>query len=112
MTGHIMYTQMGGLDPQGREGFFLDHSEVIWSQSMGDPKTPEESSNTEKYTEKLHGQYSWPFKIAIPHQVPGKSSAAQLFSLPATFSERATRVGIHYEMHINVRRTKLRANSQ
>lgn len=111
-----MYTKMGGLDPEGQEGRFLDHSEIIWSQAMGDPKTPTETSDVKIYTEKLHGRYSWPFKVAIPRQVSGRRSpnaAIQMFSLPATFSERgATRVGIYYEMHIDIRRTKFRANSQ
>lgn len=116
MTGRIIYALTGPVaDPQAQEEIFLDHSQTIWSQAMGDPKVPAESSNIDKYTEKLHGEYSWPFKIPIPRKVTGKSSAStatQTFRLPAAFSERHTKVGVHYEMHIDIRRSTFRVDSK
>lgn len=91
---------------------FLDHSHVIWSQARGDPKTPTESSNIEMHADKLHGKYSWPFKVPIPRQATVKgstSAAAQTICLPATFSEKGSRVSIYYEMHLDIRRGKFAA---
>lgn len=118
MTGRILfYLRLPGsvIESQTLEKIFLDHSQVIWSQAMGDPKAPTESSNIEKYTEKLNGKYSWPFKVPIPREIAGKSStssAMQTFKLPATFSERHAKVGVHYEIRIHVRRSTFRADSK
>lgn len=89
---------------------FLDHSQVIWSQAMGDPKTPAgSSSRTKIHTEKLHGKYSWPVKVAIPRR---GSFHSESISLPISFRETRSRVDIHYETYIRIRRSALRVHSK
>lgn len=105
---HIMHLEVAD-DKEGQEGTFLDQSQTIWSQALGDPKTPSSDHEVHPYTDKLHGQYSWPFKLAIPRQATGKTPTGETstYNLPATFSEGGAGVTVRYEMHVHIRRGKL-----
>ncbi|KAJ6623972.1 hypothetical protein B0H10DRAFT_760842 [Mycena sp. CBHHK59/15] len=94
VTPHEMYT-------------FIDVPTTLWSRSMGDPRNPGSASNETKWTEKLRGQYVWPFSISVP---PTVSLRDEVFRLPPTFFERHTRAQIEYEISVRFTRTKLRSD--
>lgn len=105
---------MAIYDSPAKEGVFLDQSHDIWSQAMGDPKAAPSEKEAHPYTEKLHGEYSWPFKFAIPRHVSGKTSTGDTttFNLPATFGEKNAQIGINYEVHVHIRKSALHIDAE
>ncbi|KAH9168854.1 hypothetical protein EDB89DRAFT_2115250 [Lactarius sanguifluus] len=84
------------------EELFLDKTESVW--------TPASSSEA-----KVVGTYTHKFSITIPRDtevalVP--KATPKRFSLPPTFSERASPAYIDYKLYVTVRRGGLRVNSK
>jgi len=98
-------------------GVFLNLSHIIWSRSMGDPRSSTPPETAPPYTEKLHGRYLWPFTFTLPRQITlssnsVSSSAEKTFYLPPSFLERNTRVSVQYDIYAHIRRGKFRPNSK
>ncbi|KAH9481701.1 hypothetical protein JR316_0006228 [Psilocybe cubensis] len=118
---------------------FVDISRVPWSQSDGEPlnsssddgnstptptasttapatttSAPSVEPSTPKFTGKLQGEYTWPFKVDLPKQVVvlsgGLKGEPQTFALPQTFSERHARASVLYEVSLQLTKGKLRAD--
>ncbi|KAJ7158557.1 hypothetical protein C8R46DRAFT_394581 [Mycena filopes] len=88
---------------------FLELPMTLWSRSMGDPRNP----GGGKWSEKLRGQYVWPFSISLPPTVTLAAAVGrveEVFRLPQTFFERHTRGQIEYEVVVRFTRTKLRSD--
>ena len=61
------------------------------------------------------GQHKFPFSITIPRDAtiaPAPKAAPKCFSLPPTFSERASPAYIDYRLFLTVRRGRLRLDKQ
>lgn len=98
-------------------GIFLSLSQIIWSRSMGDPRAPSASVSGASFSEKLRGDYSWPFTLTLPRDVTllpksNNKGPAETFFLPPTFLERSTKASIQYDIHAEVRRGRFRADSK
>lgn len=93
---------------------FLNLSHIIWSRAMGDPGSSTSSVTTAPHTEKLNGNYSWPFAFMLSRDVtlmsnsPGAPSQTSHF--PPTFLEKNTRVSIQYDISALIRRGKFRSD--
>lgn len=120
---NIFYLQVRGQIVTGtrviEEITFLDQSFMIWSKDMGDPRNPQSTSTSNsiptRYKGKLTGEYEWPFSITLPREVsdptkPGYST--QLYHLPQSSMERGMKVGIQYDIIVNLIRTKFRVDSR
>ena len=107
--GRVMYSEMATDDFIGQQGIFLNQSQVIWSPTMGDSKSGSSKKEAHLFTEKLHGQYSWPFKLTLPRHITGKTvtSDTSTFNLPATFGEKNAKISINYEVHVCTQKGKL-----
>lgn len=84
------------------EEVFLDKTEQVW--------TPASASEG-----KVVGQHTYPFSIAIPRDTtiaPAPKAAPKRFSLPPTFTERASPAYIDYKVYVTVRRGGLRVNNR
>ncbi|KAI0303667.1 hypothetical protein B0F90DRAFT_1892715 [Multifurca ochricompacta] len=84
------------------EEIFLDRTEPIWT-----PASPSEA--------KVTGKHTHPFSISIPRDAmvaPVPKATPKSFSLPPTFSERASAAYIDYKLYVTVRRGGLRVNSK
>ncbi|KAH9063997.1 hypothetical protein EDB87DRAFT_1557455 [Lactarius vividus] len=84
------------------EELFLDKTEPVWT-----PASPSEA--------KVVGTHTHTFSISIPRDaavalVP--KATPKRFSLPPTFSERASPAYIDYKLYVTVRRGGLRVNSK
>ncbi|KAJ7031300.1 hypothetical protein C8F04DRAFT_701302 [Mycena alexandri] len=89
---------------------FVDLPITLWSRSMGDPRKPGVGG---KWSQKLRGEYVWPFSISLPPTVTLPAAvgrAEEVFRLPQTFFERHTRGQIEYEVTVRFTRTKLRSD--
>jgi hypothetical protein len=102
---HARYHQIrAGTTAVGQEEeLFLHKTEPIWT-----PASPREA--------KLVGAHTHAFSISIPRDamvapVP-KATTPKRFSLPPTFSERASPVYIDYKLYVTVRRRGLRVNDK
>ncbi|RDB25885.1 hypothetical protein Hypma_006734 [Hypsizygus marmoreus] len=101
-----------GASP-GDQYTFLDIATNLWSQSLGDPRNPSSVPSDIKFTDKLRGDYCWPFSIPLPREVVlcvGAQNESQTFHLPQTFVERHTRASIQYEVILHLSRSKLRTD--
>ena len=107
--GRVMYPETATDDFVGQQGIFLNQSQVILSPTMGDPKSSSSKKEAYLFTEKLHGQYSWPFKLTLPRHVTGKTVTGDTstLNLPAAFGEKNAKIGINYEVHVCIRTVKL-----
>ncbi|KAI9439829.1 hypothetical protein H4582DRAFT_2215878 [Lactarius indigo] len=84
------------------EELFLDKTEPVW--------TPASSSEA-----KVVGSHTHTFSITIPRDAvvaPVPKATPKRFSLPPTFSERASPAYIDYKLYVTVRRGGLRVNSK
>jgi len=84
------------------EEVFLDKTEQVW--------TPASASEG-----KVVGQHTYPFSIPIPRDTtiaPTPKAAPKRFSLPPTFTERASPAYIDYKVYVTVRRGRLRVNNR
>jgi hypothetical protein len=84
------------------EELFLDITEPVW--------TPASSCEG-----KVVGQHRFPFSITLPRDAtiaPVPKAAPKCFSLPPTFSERASPAYIDYRLFVTVRRGRLRVDKQ
>ncbi|KAH9052919.1 hypothetical protein EDB83DRAFT_2542899 [Lactarius deliciosus] len=99
----LTITMRAGTTAVGQEEeLFLDKTEPIW--------TPASSSDA-----KVVGTHTHTFSITIPRDaevalVP--KATPKRFSLPPTFSERASPAYIDYKLYVTVRRGGLRVNSK
>jgi hypothetical protein len=76
------------------EDIFLDKTEPVW--------TPASSNEA-----KVIGQHTYPFSISIPRDAmvsPAPNATPRSFSLPPTFSERASTTHIDYKLYVTMRR--------
>lgn len=84
------------------EELFLDKTEPIWT-----PTSAKEA--------KVVGTHTHAFSIAIPRDTmvaPAPKATPKRFSLPPTFSERASPAYIDYKLYVTVRRGGLRVNDK
>jgi hypothetical protein len=84
------------------EEVFLDKTEQVW--------TPASASEG-----KVVGQHTYPFSIPIPRDTtiaPTPKAAPKRFSLPPSFTERASPAYIDYKVYVTVRRGGLRLNNR
>ena len=85
---------------------FLRISETLWETSFGDPRGPSRT----KYTGKLKGDYSWPFSITLPREVPIEQKLAKNFklnrieTLPPSLHGLAWGSAINYSLTVNIKR--------
>jgi hypothetical protein len=91
---------------------FLNLSQIIWSRPVGKSRSPTASKTATPYMEKLHGHYSWPFTLTLPHEMTLSSNSTEAFCLPQTFLERNMKVSVKYDIYVHIRRRKFRGNSQ
>ncbi|KAI0255041.1 hypothetical protein BJV78DRAFT_1279651 [Lactifluus subvellereus] len=91
----LTVTIRGGMVAVGQEeDVFLDKTEPVW--------TPASSNGAN-----LIGQHTYPFSISIPRDAtvtPAPNATPRSFSLPPTFSERASPAYIDYRLYVTVRR--------
>ena len=100
---------------------FMHVSETLWDGTMGNPSEdgafiPNNAST--EHSRKLHGKYSWSFKIALPRTLEmsskeekklgiGSLSGARLPpSLKQKHTEGSARIG--YELVVRIKRPSLR----
>ncbi|KAF8485983.1 hypothetical protein DFH94DRAFT_162838 [Russula ochroleuca] len=99
----LTITVRAGMTAVGQEEeLFLDITEPVW--------TPASTSEG-----KVVGQHRFPFSITLPRDAtiaPVPKAAPKCFSLPPTFSERASPAYIDYRLFLTVRRGRLRVNKQ
>jgi len=84
------------------EELFLDKTEPVWT-----PASPREA--------KVVGAHTHAFSITIPRDAvvaPVPKATPKRFSLPPTFSERASPAYIDYKLYVTVRRGGLRVNNK
>ena len=77
--------------------------------NYGDPKSGSSKKEAHLFTEKLHGQYSWPFKLTLSYHVTGKTMTGDTstFNLLATLGEKNAKISINYEVHVCIQKGKL-----
>ncbi|KAH9986499.1 hypothetical protein BJV77DRAFT_1080464 [Russula vinacea] len=99
----LTITVRAGTTAVGQEEeLFLDITEPVW--------TPASSCEG-----KVVGQHRFPFSITLPRDAtiaPVPKAAPKCFSLPPTFSERASPAYIDYRLFVTVRRGRLRVDKQ
>ena len=87
------------------EELFLNLTHDIWNPTLGHPTDDKASPS------KLKGRYSWPFSIHLPTETTVQGSKVKsLFSLPPTFTERASPAYVDYKIVVTVKRPALRVN--
>ena len=64
-----------------------------------------------KVTKFTKGKYSWPFSLTLPSEVELQDQKTmKKFSLPTSFSERASTVYLDYKLTVTVKRGLLKVN--
>ncbi|KAJ7592896.1 hypothetical protein C8J56DRAFT_484812 [Mycena floridula] len=93
---------------------FVEDTKILWSKEMGDPRAP--SSQPSRYSGKLSGRYSWPFRFVLPSTITLSSSGSPgshgPFRLPESFLERDSQTTIQYELEAHILRSRFRVNSK
>ncbi|KAK7052152.1 hypothetical protein R3P38DRAFT_1637342 [Favolaschia claudopus] len=94
-------------DPDERSTFFRLRK-YLWKPSMGDPSAAAVPGCND-WTEKLKGEYTWPFSIKLPEFVADPTGETEpKFRMPHTFAERSSRWSIDYYFELRIDRGKLR----
>lgn len=110
LSGKIVATNANPLT-------FWEHTLVLWSTEMGDPRAPFTGPSTSRgrSSAKLSGPYTWPFTIPLPascnFSLRSKHPPVQL-RLPPSFSEKGAAQFINYDITVRVRRGALRVDSK
>ena len=69
--------QIEGIATVGlEERIFLQHSEMIWQEELGNPRVPAELNRT-KSSGKLVGTYQWPFSLSLPPKITASDKVAR-----------------------------------
>ncbi|KAJ7267269.1 hypothetical protein C8J57DRAFT_362650 [Mycena rebaudengoi] len=89
---------------------FLAMRKILWSTSMGDPRSEVASSDT--WGEKLKGVYYWPFSIEIPQYTNAVDGEEERFRLPHSFTERFLRPCTEYYLELRITRGKFRSDDR
>ncbi|KAF9048580.1 hypothetical protein BJ165DRAFT_1343134 [Panaeolus papilionaceus] len=106
---------------KGERFTFLDVSETLWSQDMGDPRTHQLDTASSRSTEqsdgphshKLFGNFVWKFQLKFPKEVSLRNGKeVGTYSLLQTQSERHTRACVRYEVIVCFVRGKLRSDNK
>lgn len=89
----------------GQEGQnFLVIQKELWTPAMALP----DGSMVSKLEK---GQYTWPFEIALPNEIEVLDrKEKKIFSLPPSFTERASPAYINYKITVTIKRSALRVN--
>ncbi|KAF8271168.1 hypothetical protein EI94DRAFT_615456 [Lactarius quietus] len=96
----LTVTLCAGMTTVGQnEEVFLDKTEPVWT-----PASSQEG--------KVVGVHTHAFSISIPRDAVLVSATPQRFSLPPTFTERASPAYIDYKLYVTVRRGGLRMNNR
>lgn len=96
---------------------FLDQSLTLWSREMGDPRNSSTGPES-RFEGKLSGAFQWPFSISLPKEVivstmlTRSGSRTATYRLPVTLLERNGRANIHYDLIVNIARSKFRPDSK
>lgn len=87
------------------EESFLNINHDIWNPALGHPTDDKASPS------KLKGRFSWPFSIHLPSATSVKDGkGSKNFSLPPSFSERASTAYIDYKIAVTIKRSALKIN--
>jgi hypothetical protein len=91
----------------GQEGQnFLVIEKELWTPAMTLP----DGSMVPKLEK---GQYTWPFEIALPNEIEVLDrKEKKIFSLPPSFTERASPAYINYKITVTIKRRALRVNQK
>lgn len=91
---------------------FLNQSSTLWTNSTGDSRRPRKSDTA--FDGKLHGDYEWPFSIALPKEVSVQvgPNESKVFRLPHTFLESTARATIQYEIMVHIARGRLKRDTR
>ncbi|KJA16445.1 hypothetical protein HYPSUDRAFT_207041 [Hypholoma sublateritium FD-334 SS-4] len=110
-----------GVNPDDQINF-IDISQSLWSRANGAPRnstaTPHgtlstKPEHTAKFKGKLHGEYVWPFAIALPQKVDMPligQVALGSFAPPQTFSERNIYATVYYKISVRIVRGSFRSD--
>lgn len=91
---------------------FFRMRKFVWTTAMGDPRA-QNSTSSDKWEEKLHGEYLWPFSIKIPElPIAADDSDGQRFRLPHSFAERFSRASTEYYLELRINRGKFRSDDR
>lgn len=87
---------------------FLNISHDVWNTTLGHPTDDKASPS------KLQGKFSWPFRIDLPNAISltGSGKGADTFSLPPSFSERASTTYIDYKITVKIKRPALKISQR
>ncbi|KAK7052146.1 hypothetical protein R3P38DRAFT_3594576, partial [Favolaschia claudopus] len=97
-------------DPDERTNFFRMRK-FLWRPSMGDPRAPVVSGGN--WTERLKGEYEFPFSIKFPELVPDPNEGGERkFRLPHSFAERSSRSSMDYYLELRIDRGKFRSDDR
>ncbi|KAK7050519.1 hypothetical protein R3P38DRAFT_2865652 [Favolaschia claudopus] len=97
-------------DPDERTNFFRMRK-FLWRPSMGDPRAPVVSGGA--WTERLKGEYEFPFSIKFPELVPDPNEGGERkFRLPHSFAERSSRSSMDYYLELRIDRGKFRSDDR
>jgi len=86
------------------EQLFINAETDLWTPSMALP-------DGSKVTKFAKGKYSWPFSLTLPSEVELQDQKTKKkFSLPPSFSERASTGYVDYKLIVTVKRGMLKVN--
>ena len=94
---------------------FMHISETVWDNTMGDPRSGGvflSSKGAFDHSGKLHGKYSWSFKIELPKELEALDRKGRkpriISSLPPSLRGSHGQVRIGYEVIVKLKRPGLR----
>ncbi|KAK7052144.1 hypothetical protein R3P38DRAFT_2858803 [Favolaschia claudopus] len=96
-------------DPEERMNFFR-LGKFIWKPSMGDPRAPVASGGN--WTQKLKGEYDFPFSIKLPEFVSDPDGGRHEFRLPHSFTEPSSKISLLYSLELSINRGKFRSHDR
>ncbi|KAK7023113.1 hypothetical protein R3P38DRAFT_2532568, partial [Favolaschia claudopus] len=96
-------------DPEERMNFFR-LGKFLWKSSMGDPRAPDASDGN--WTQKLKGEYDFPFSIKLPEFVSDPDGGRHEFRLPHSFAEPSSKLNVDYSLELSINRGKFRSHDR
>ncbi|KAF8914294.1 hypothetical protein CPB84DRAFT_1742084 [Gymnopilus junonius] len=100
---------------------FLDQPIIFWTRSNGDPRSvspsiednaaPPTSHAAKKFDGKLSGQYSWPFSLSFPKDLPAWGQGGRM-PTPQSFFEREIQASVQYDLVLRMTHGILRSDSK
>nr|GAT55926.1 predicted protein [Mycena chlorophos] len=98
------------------ESMFMNKRHFVWVARWGDPRAPRiptPDNPVPLWTEKLRGEYDFPFSIQLPEYTTHPKDSAGVYRLPHTFIDGRSRGSIHYNLGLYIHRnSKLASDDQ